>query len=64
MAALNAYCARASFEEIESTLARIDLGVNGMCQRCGTPISAEHLEVTPVTKYCADCDGLGDRDVR
>jgi RNA polymerase-binding transcription factor DksA len=64
MAALNAYCARASLEEIQSAFARIELGAYGVCPRCQAPISAEHFEVSPETKYCADCDGKGDHHGR
>ena len=56
-AALNAYCARASLEELESALVRMDIGEYGVCELCRAPIPVEHLEMTPETKYCAHCEG-------
>jgi RNA polymerase-binding transcription factor DksA len=55
MAALHAYRARETIEEIEDALVRIEDGSYGNCQSCGRPIPFERLETVPQARYCAAC---------
>ena len=41
--------------EIVETLARIDSGEYGKCQRCGREIPIERLEARPTAKLCVAC---------
>ncbi|HLH46560.1 MAG TPA: TraR/DksA C4-type zinc finger protein [Acidimicrobiales bacterium] len=43
--------------DIESALGRLDAGVYGTCEVCGTPIERERLEASPVARRCAAHDG-------
>ena len=41
--------------EIEEALARMEGGTYGICEMCGTPISAARLEALPFTTLCITC---------
>ena len=47
--------ARLLIAEIDAALARMDMGIYGICERCGEPIPAERLAVLPYTRCCATC---------
>ncbi|MFO0958356.1 MAG: TraR/DksA C4-type zinc finger protein [Isosphaeraceae bacterium] len=42
-------------KEVSEALGRCDLGTYGVCDRCGTEIPDERLEVLPYTRYCMPC---------
>lgn len=47
--------------EIRDALVRFDLGTFGTCERCGTSVPEERLEVLPYTRYCTPCSAeVGD----
>jgi RNA polymerase-binding transcription factor DksA len=47
--------------EVGEALGRIVGGTFGTCERCGTEIMEERLEVLPYTRYCTPCSAeVGD----
>jgi RNA polymerase-binding transcription factor DksA len=46
---------RQSLEQITGALRRIAEGTYGRCERCGTAIPAERLEILPHAKFCVPC---------
>ncbi len=47
--------------EVGEALGRIAGGTFGTCERCGTEIMEERLEVLPYTRYCTPCSAeVGD----
>lgn len=42
-------------DQVESALRKIDNGSYGYCERCGTEIKTERLEVLPSAIYCIQC---------
>jgi RNA polymerase-binding protein DksA len=47
--------ARHHLAEIDAALSRLAAGSYGVCERCGTAISAARLEARPVARTCIDC---------
>jgi len=41
--------------KIDESLAKIEKGVYGICERCGGDISVERLQARPVATLCIDC---------
>lgn len=41
--------------EVDEALAQLDLGVYGLCERCGKPIEPERLAVLSHTTVCSGC---------
>jgi len=41
--------------QIDEALSKIEDGTYGMCDRCGSPINPERLEVIPYATLCIDC---------
>ena len=41
--------------EIDRTVARLDAGTYGLCERCGQPIAAERLAARPTATTCVTC---------
>ena len=41
--------------EIEEALQQLDVGVYGLCEKCGRPIETERLEVLGHTTVCSQC---------
>ena len=41
--------------EIERALAKLDDGTYGLCDRCGTRISQERLDIQPWASLCVPC---------
>lgn len=46
---------RASLDEVEEALRRIDEGSYGLCVDCGEPIPDKRLEALPASARCMDC---------
>jgi len=42
-------------KQVDSALLRIEKGVYGICDMCGSPISPERLEAIPYTSLCIAC---------
>ncbi|MSO88017.1 MAG: hypothetical protein EXQ71_10950 [Acidimicrobiia bacterium] len=45
---------RNELDEVERALAKLDEGVYGSCETCGTPVGADRLEAMPATRFCID----------
>lgn len=45
--------------EIDAALNRIRQGTYGKCERCGTEISREILDLTPESSLCQNCKRAG-----
>lgn len=41
--------------EIDHTVANLDAGTYGLCERCGQPIAAERLAARPTATTCVTC---------
>ena len=41
--------------EIDRTVASLDAGTYGLCERCGQPIAAERLAARPTATTCVTC---------
>ena len=41
--------------DIDGALDRLEKGVHGMCEPCGSPIPAARLKAVPWARYCIDC---------
>jgi DnaK suppressor protein len=41
--------------EIEEALQQLDMGVYGLCEKCGRPIEPERLAVLSHTTVCSQC---------
>jgi DnaK suppressor protein len=41
--------------QVADALRRLDEGVFGLCQKCGSQIGIERLTATPYTPYCIRC---------
>lgn len=46
---------RRSLEQITGALRRIAEGTYGLCEKCGTAIPVERLEVLPHARFCVPC---------
>jgi len=42
---------------LEDSLAKVQTGTYGRCERCGNEINPERLEILPTTTLCAQCAG-------
>lgn len=42
-------------EEVEAALRRIEKGIFGLCEACGTPIAEARLRAMPYARYCVKC---------
>jgi DnaK suppressor protein len=51
--------ARASVEEIDRALVKIDAGTYGRCERCGNEIPRARLEALPHAALCVACKSGG-----
>lgn len=45
---------RNELDEVERALAKLDEGVYGSCETCGSPVGADRLEAMPATRFCID----------
>jgi DnaK suppressor protein len=41
--------------ELEAALGRVDLGMYGVCERCGLPIAPARPEARPAARRCITC---------
>jgi DnaK suppressor protein len=49
--------ARATIEDVDRALAKIDDGRYGRCDNCGEAIDRPRLEALPAARLCLDCKG-------
>jgi len=42
-------------KKIKKTLARIEKGTFGICEKCGQEIDSKRIRARPVTAHCIDC---------
>jgi DnaK suppressor protein len=47
--------ARVRLTELDAARERLERGVYGICEGCGTPISRARLEAEPAARTCVDC---------
>jgi RNA polymerase-binding transcription factor DksA len=47
--------------DVEAALARIGLGIYGMCVDCGGPIPVERLTAFPTAKRCEPCQRMREK---
>lgn len=47
--------------EVDAALGRLDDGTYGTCERCGTRIPPERLEIMPYARYCVACQQSGEQ---
>lgn len=47
---------RSELEQIENTLARMDVGEYGICEVCGNPIAKKRLAALPHATRCIGCE--------
>lgn len=45
-------------ERVDHATAKLDDGTYGYCERCGTAIPSERLEVVPAAEFCVPCAEL------
>ncbi|WP_238019934.1 TraR/DksA family transcriptional regulator [Dactylosporangium sp. AC04546] len=46
---------RGRLADLDEALVRLDSGVYGICERCGSPIPAGRLAVRPFARTCVTC---------
>ena len=46
---------RATLDEVEHALEKLDQGNYGACESCGEPIAEARLEAMPTARYCMSC---------
>ncbi len=51
--------ARASVDDIDRALAKMDVGTYGVCERCGNPIPKARLKALPYAALCVACKSGG-----
>ena len=51
---------RKLIKKIDETLARIDSGDYGFCDKCGVDIGIKRLEARPTATLCIDCKNLAE----
>src|ERR1700743_3480908 len=47
--------AQSNLGDLDRALARLSAGEYSVCERCGSPISAERLAALPAGRTCFDC---------
>ena len=55
---------RASLDDVDTALARLDDGDYGICVGCDMQVPAERLEALPATAYCLACQVAHERSGR
>jgi DnaK suppressor protein len=50
-----AHALETKLQSLERALRAVDLGVYGVCERCGTQINAERMEAKPDAVLCLEC---------
>ncbi len=51
---------RKLIKKIDETIAKIDAGEYGYCEKCGVEIGLQRLEVRPTASLCIDCKTLDE----
>jgi RNA polymerase-binding protein DksA len=51
-------------EEIDAALRAAARGTYGVCERCGTAIDPERLQIFPETRLCVNCKAEAEREAR
>jgi len=51
-------------KKIDQALERVESGVFGICEDCGSEINIQRLEARPVTTMCIDCKTLQEEEER
>jgi DnaK suppressor protein len=51
--------ARATIEDIDHALAKIEAGTYGLCEGCGQPIPRARLKALPQARMCVNCKSGG-----
>jgi DnaK suppressor protein len=51
--------AMGAVDEIDRSLAKIDAGTYGICEKCGEPIPKERLRALPYAALCVKCKSMG-----
>ncbi len=51
-------------EEIDAALHAAAQGTYGTCERCGTPIDPERLQIFPETRLCVNCKAAVEKEAR
>ena len=46
---------REKLKQIDEALERIEDGTYGICEECGSKISAKRLKIMPFARYCVPC---------
>ena len=54
--------ARAYLDDLDRALAKLDTGLYGICERCGSTIAPERLAARPATHSCVSCAAITQRD--
>jgi DnaK suppressor protein len=49
-------------EAIEHAISKAGSGSFGICERCGSEIPIERLEVLPFARYCIECQEIVDEE--
>lgn len=52
---------RQSLAQITDALRRLSSGSYGDCEKCGTPIPRERLEILPQARFCVPCQQKQNR---
>jgi RNA polymerase-binding transcription factor DksA len=55
LARIRLAAARHAVDDIQAALSRMARGTYGMCQQCGCRITADRLQASPTTRWCAAC---------
>ncbi len=51
-------------ESIDSALRQAQVGMYGICERCGKPINPDRLEILPEATLCVECKSLIEQGAR
>jgi DnaK suppressor protein len=46
---------REELDEVEEAMKRVENGSYGRCESCGTTLSAEELDASPLARRCPAC---------
>ncbi len=51
---------RATLDQIEAALRRIEKKTYGICESCHKPIAKERIKVLPAARYCISCQNVSE----
>lgn len=46
---------REELDEVEEAMKRVENGIYGRCESCGTALSSEELDASPLARRCPTC---------